>query len=102
MTAAAIGGVDYDQAELLDILGTSPKGDMSYILGHQLIAARLNVAAGASVPELIAVALDDAEDWLVANPLGSKPKKGDKSDGADLESLLDQYNNGLQGPPHCD
>ncbi len=46
--------------------------------------------------------LDDAEAWLVASPLGSKPSKGDKSAGADLESLLDQYNNGLQGPPHCD
>ena len=58
-----IGGDVYTEAELLVLLDTPPRGDASLILAHQLIAAMLNVEAGASAP----AALADARAFLTAN-----------------------------------
>jgi len=95
-----LGGNTYTKLELLVILGTSPRGDATYILIHQLIAARLNVAGGAD-PTAIADTLVAADAWLAANPLGSKPKGAARDAGVALASLLDDYNNGVTGPGHC-
>src|SRR5262245_50659322 len=62
-----IGGTTYTKDELLTILWTPTTGDASLILGHQLIAALLNAAAGASVPPEVQTALDDADAWMAAN-----------------------------------
>ena len=95
-----LGGVTYTKAELLVILRTSPKGDATYILIHQLIAAKLNVAAGAD-PAAIETTLVEADAWLVANPLGSDPGNPERGEGIALAALLDDYNNGVTGPGHC-
>ncbi len=95
-----LGGTTYTKAQLLVILMTAPRGDATYILIHQLIAARLNVASGAD-PTAIADTLVAADAWLAANPLGSKPTDAARDAGIALAALLDDYNNGVTGPGHC-
>lgn len=95
-----LGGTPYTKAQLLAILKTSPLGDATYILIHQLIAAELNLAAGAD-PATIATAVAEADAWLAAHPLGSSPKGADREAGLALAALLDAYNNGVTGPGHC-
>ncbi len=47
VTSLTLGGQIYSQAQMLDIFNTPPRGDATYILAHQLIPAKLNVAQGA-------------------------------------------------------
>jgi hypothetical protein len=96
-----IGGQTYSQAELLDLLWTSVNGDGSLILGHQLIAAMLNVANGATPIAAIA----EADAWMAANadadgrlPYGTAP--GDEV--SSLRDALAAFNQGNTGPGHCD
>ncbi|WP_437305484.1 hypothetical protein [Sorangium sp. So ce388] len=107
VSSLTIGGVEYSQAELLELFGTPPKGDASLILGHQLIAALLNTASGASDGAL-GGALADAEAWMAANkdadgrlPYGVK--RGSAADSAvSLSGSLADFNEGGIGPGHCD
>lgn len=96
-----LGGTTYTKAQLLVILGTPPRGDATYILIHQLIATKLNIANGAD-PTAIADTVVAADAWLAAHPLGSKPTGADREAGLALAALLDDYNNGVTGPGHCD
>lgn len=95
-----LGGTTYTKAQLLVILRTAPRGDATYILIHQLIAAKLNLAEGAD-PTAIATTLADADAWLASHPLGSNPKGADREVGTALAAALDAYNNGVTGPGHC-
>ncbi|WP_437504432.1 hypothetical protein [Sorangium sp. So ce1099] len=107
VSSLTIGGVEYSQAELLELFRTAPKGDASLILGHQLIAALLNTASGASDGAL-GGALADAEAWMAANkdadgrlPYGVK--RGSAADSAvSLSGSLADFNEGGIGPGHCD
>jgi hypothetical protein len=96
-----LGDVTYTQAELLVVLRTPPRGDATYILAHQLIAAKLNVAHGADASAIEAT-LAEADAWLAANRLGSKPRGDARDAGLELAAALDEYNNGRTGPGHCD
>jgi hypothetical protein len=96
-----LGGVSYDQSELLAILGTSPRGDATYILARQLIAAKLSILAGAdSTAADTAIAAADA--WLALYPPDSDPTEPDRQDGIVLAETLDDYNSGVIGPGSCD
>jgi uncharacterized repeat protein (TIGR01451 family) len=96
-----IGGVTYTKAEAIAILNTPPDGDATYILAHQLIAARLNILNGAD-PDAVATTIVEADDWLATHPLGSNPSNPDREEAIELSEILDDYNNGLIGPGHCD
>jgi hypothetical protein len=97
----AIGGVLYSKEGALAILSTPPAhGDATYILSHQLIAAKLNVLSGAD-DSVVAATIADADDWLGSNPIGSMPQGADRDAGIALAEFLDQYNNGLIGPGPC-
>lgn len=102
-----IGGVEYSQEKLLELFQTAPKGDASLVLCHQLIAALLNVASGASDAALDG-ALDAAEAWMVANKdadgqLPYDVKRGSAADEAvSLSGKLADFNEGGIGPGHCD
>ncbi len=103
VSSLTLGGVSYGQSELLDLLRTPPAGgDVSLILSHQLIAAMLNVASGAAFS---GSGIDDANAWLAANADGDGRLPfgvhGD-ADATALASALDDFNNGLTGPGHCD
>jgi hypothetical protein len=96
-----LGGVTYSKAEAIAVLRTAPRGDATYILIHQLIAATLNVAHGAD-PSAVQATLDAAEAWLGVHALGSKPTSADRDEGVALAATLDDFNNGRIGPGHCD
>lgn len=96
-----IGGVTYTKAEAIEILKTAPRGDATYILAHQLIAAKLNILNGAD-DSAVADTIIAADAWLVAFPLGSNPGNPERRDGIILARILDRYNNGIIGPGHCD
>lgn len=68
-----LGAWTYGKAELLTLLTTPVRGDASMSLAQQLIAAKLNLAAGAA-PEPIADAIAEA-DALLAQFTGPLPYK---------------------------
>ncbi|TNF29398.1 MAG: hypothetical protein EP329_15870, partial [Deltaproteobacteria bacterium] len=101
VTRLTLGDADYEQAQLLALLETAAKSDVTYSLAHQLIAAKLNVKADADEAP-IAQILVDADAWLVQAPIGSRPAGDLRQLGVDLAAVLDSYNNGELGPEHCD
>jgi hypothetical protein len=94
----------------LTVLQTAPKGNPYYILAHQYIAAALNVAAGASMDNGGAGTADDVlaafqaatAYFAVASAGTPLPSPYTKDQVTALAAILDQYNNGLLGPGHCD
>lgn len=99
--ALVIGGQSYSKAELLELLWTPVAGDGSLLLAHQLIAAMLNVANGATPTTAIA----DADAWMAANADadGRLPYGGLPSDEVSaLGDALAAFNEGATGPGHCD
>ena len=68
------------------------------ILSHQWIAASLNVAAGTD-PSAVSAELAEAEALLntCVNPGTPDPARA-----IELAGILDDYNNGVIGPGHCD
>ena len=101
MENITIGGVSYDKAEAVAILEIPPEGDATYILAHQLIAAKLNVANGADFDQ-IQLTIEEADAWLSTHSLGSNPLAPEREQGIALAEMLDSYNNGLLGPNHCE
>lgn len=85
---------------------TSPAGNAYYILAHQYIAAQLNFLDGASIPPAVQTAFDAATALLNAyTPAEIAALKGSSSlrkQFVNLATILDQYNNGITGPGHCD
>jgi len=95
VTTLKLGTTTYTQAQLLSILHQPVKGNGLVSLAHQLIAAKLNVANGASgtaISSTIASA-DTLIDGLVVPPVGSGLLS--TSAVSNLVSLLDQFNSGL-------
>ncbi len=90
----------YTEAQAIAILKTPPRGDATYILIDQLIAAKLNILNGAD-PSSVAATITAADNFLSTHPLGSNPQGSDRDLATSLASTLDDYNNGLLGPPHC-
>ena len=72
MTELQLGNVTYNQQQLLDILHEPVRGNGLLILAHQLIAAKLNIAAGAD-PSCIEETIAEADALigdLVIPPVG--------------------------------
>jgi hypothetical protein len=95
----------YSMHEAMMILWTPSKGGNAYIiLAHQYIGAELNVVNGTSIPDEVLEAWYAAQDLLVEYlDEGKIPKKSaDRTLAIDLASILDDYNNGVIGPGHCD
>ena len=94
----------YTQAQLLSIFREPVRGNGLISLSHQLIAAKLNAAAGTTVPASVAMAISNADTMiggLVVPPVGSGFLPPSMTSA--LTSVLDTYNNGNTsgGPPHC-
>lgn len=106
--ALSIGGVSYSAPELDALLGTPAGGDASLILGHQLIAALLNIASGAGIPPEVDAALDSAQQWMAAHadadgrlPYATPSGSDAHSQGTSLGDTLADFNEGAIGPGHC-
>lgn len=92
VTSLTLGNVVYNQSQLLGILKTAVKGDKSISFAQQLIAAKLNVAAG-NDSSCIAGTIAAADQWLINNGgVGSGIKQWNGGDV--LRDDLDAYNNG--------
>jgi hypothetical protein len=105
-----LGDVEYDEAELRSILEQAAGGDALNILATQLIAAKLNAANGAFVPEEVADAIEAADELigeLIVKPvLGFTEVAANSELGQEMEvqkDILDGYNNGeYEGAPLCE
>jgi parallel beta-helix repeat protein len=95
-----IGGVTYTKPEAIAILDSPVSNDATYIVARALIAAKLNQLE--YVDAIAAALVADTDAWLVANPLGSKPKKEVKEEGILLKEALEAYNSGLLGSSKCE
>jgi hypothetical protein len=102
VTELQLGNVTYNQQQLLDILHEPVRGNGLLILAHQLIAAKLNIAAGAD-PSCIEGTIAEADALigdLVIPPIGDGhllPR-----DAAHLAGILGDFNEGDMCAPTCD
>ena len=82
----------------INLYNTPPKKGDKYIqLAHQYMTALMNVANGAAVPPAVQTALDAAASYFAAGGPGAG-----SGNFVGLNGILDDYNNGLTGPGHCD
>ena len=100
----ALGTKYYYKSQLLSIFSQQVKGNGLLALAHQLIAAKLNLANGASAPNVVRIAIAQAESiigCLVVPPIGYGTLS--TSSTSTLVGILDAYNNGRSGggPAHC-
>jgi len=92
VNSLTLGGQAYTKTKLIAILKTPVKGDATYILAHQLIAAKLNYALdpnAAMPPNMM-----QADAWLQIHPIGSKTKSSEAQEALIYASALEQYNQG--------
>ena len=100
-SSLTLGTVTYTQAQLLSILNTPAGGNGLLILAHQLIATKLNILNGAD-PTAVAsagAAADALIGALVIPPVGSGYLSPSSVNAT--KDVLDDYNNGTLGVPHC-
>ena len=102
VTSLTLGTVNYTDTELCSILHTPAGGNGLLILAHQLIAAKLNIANGAD-PSAIAADVASADALignLVVPPVGIDFLA--PSSVNTVAQALDDWNNGITGPGHCE
>ena len=89
-----------------EVMWTPSKGNAYYILAPQYVAAKLNQLAGTDIPPAVLSAYTMATTLLSTyTPAYIGGLKGNSSlrkKFLALASILDDYNNGLLGPGHCD
>jgi hypothetical protein len=99
-----IGGVTYSKEEAIAIMNSAGKGDKTWNLFSQLVAAKLNVVMG-NPDGCIADGIMAADDWMAMyGPVWSGVKANSEEWKA-IEStfhMLDEYNNGLMCAPKRD
>jgi hypothetical protein len=97
-----LGTVSYSAAQLEAILTQPVAGNGLISLAHQLIAAKLNIANGADATAVAAsiTAADALIGGLIVPPVGAGHLAPASTGG--LTTTLDEYNNGLIGPGHCE
>lgn len=93
-----LGSVTYTTDELIAILKTPVKGNGLIQLAHQLIAAKLNVEAGAD-DAAIGASIDAADAMIGGLVVGEDSLA--TSATSELTGELDAFNNGDVGPGHC-
>ena len=96
-----VGGVTYTARQARNLMKRPPKGDQTWALYRQLIAAMLNVANG-TCPTCIQATIDAANQWLIAHPVGSSVKASSaawQDTGEDLKYTLEAYNQGMLCAP---
>jgi hypothetical protein len=83
---------------IIDLFNTPPKGSQYIILAHQYITALLNIQGGSTVTPAVQTALDTAAAYFVGGGAGA----GDPNVNiTGVSTILDNFNNGLVGPGHC-
>lgn len=97
VTDLMLGSQMYTQLELIGILNLPTEGDASLILAHQLIAAKLNIAAGADATAVSGM-VAQADALLAAFPdrlpFGVAPSSTEGNTMTSLSGVLDVFNSG--------
>ena len=107
VTSLLLGDETYSKPQLLELLRLPSLGDASQILARQLIAAKLNIASGASA-DAIAATILAADGWLTGYagklPYFVPPWSTQGATAIALAIELAEYNYGILagGPPSCD
>jgi hypothetical protein len=97
-TTFFLSGKTYIQA-----LWTPPRGGNAYwILAHQYIAAQLNFLNGASSTPAVDSAFNSATAFFNSATPSTSLSKPMRQTVLGWATTLDNYNNGLIGPGHCD
>ncbi|HEX7185265.1 MAG TPA: SdrD B-like domain-containing protein [Thermoanaerobaculia bacterium] len=98
-----IGGVTYTKSQAVSIMGTPGRGDKTYDVFKQLVAAKLNVLVG-NEASCINATITAADTWMTTYPLGSNVRSSNAAwvIGGPLHQRLDDYNNGRFCAPHRD
>ncbi|MEW6330087.1 MAG: hypothetical protein AB1560_01370 [Pseudomonadota bacterium] len=102
LSSITVGGVTYTAADANNLLSRPPKGDQTWSMFRQLVAAMLNVANGTD-PSCIQSTIAAGNAWLATYPLGSGVKASSSAwvdVGEDIHGTLDAYNNGQLCAPH--
>jgi len=97
VTTLLLGDEQYQQATLLALLRTPSRGDASLILAQQLIAAKLNLAAGSDAAAIASTIVQaDAILSLYSGklPYGVRGRDPNRAAMVQLAEALDGYNNG--------
>ena len=76
LTGMYLGSRYYTRNQCIDILKRPTRGDNTYLMAAQLIAAKLNVARGADA-SCISETITDGDEWLTHFPVGSNPRGAD-------------------------
>lgn len=95
-TAFYLSGKTYYQ-----VMWTAPAGNVYYNLADQFIAAKINMANGASSPSDVTSALAAAEAFFTTKSPSSVLTKTDKASATAWATTLANYNTGVTGPGHC-
>ncbi len=83
------------------VFWTPPKGNAYYTLAHQYMASELNRYNNASMSPTVLATLSAAKTWLSNHTPTSVLSKAERTQVLLWASILDIYNNGLLGTPHC-
>lgn len=94
------GGIVYAPSDALNILKVDPVEDVILQLIQQLVATRLNLAAGADLGEWRA-SVDLSDNWLRQHPLGSPLSAGEQGEGLTFVTILEGIQSGAIGPGAC-
>ena len=104
VTSLMIGSQSYTQLQLIATLQrSSAGGNALVILAKQLIAAKLNILNGAD-PSAVAATIAQADALIGALNITNGFVASSSITGQQmvtLANILDRYNNGLSGVPHC-
>jgi hypothetical protein len=88
----------------VQVMNANSRLGVYYILGQQYIAAVLNGLSGASVPAEVADAIAGATAFFGTNSPTQAAKLSPEARAywIGVAGLLDSYNNGYEGVPHCE
>ncbi|HIH20815.1 TPA: hypothetical protein HA244_06110 [Candidatus Micrarchaeota archaeon] len=92
---------EYSWFSMTTLQKSAKGGDAWLILAQQYIAAVLNRESGAGVPPDVAPALTDAKNLLGPAQYSIGKKSQVRAQAVSLSVILDSYNNGFAGVPHC-
>ena len=80
-----------------------PAGDLYFALAHQYAAAELNLLYGSMAPPAVDAALAGAKMLFEAQGDGDTTLNAmERRKAARWITTIDNYNNGVTGPGHCD
>jgi hypothetical protein len=81
----------------------APAGNFYFNLAHQYAAAELNLLNGSMAPPTVKAAMNGAKMLFNAQGMGDTTfTAAEKKKAAAWTTTIDNYNNGLTGPGHCD